>query len=217
MTPEEAGQQFLEQVLAHVPDDQRDAARAALLASKEALQEVGNGVLRQSDYSRNMNAVSEYKSQLDTWFEENKALITRAATTPASPAVTPPAEPNANFLTRDDMVKELQTREQAAIAAIVTTNELGARHYAAFQEPLDIRGLMADPDISKLGLQGVYDKVHGSRHAERAKQAEQARIDKLVNEKLAEERKRFTAHPYPVTGRESSALDAIEAAIANPA
>jgi hypothetical protein len=175
-----------------------------------------------SDYSRAQDelkgaqdAVAQYKGQLDEWWQENQARLAAQPAAPITPAA--PVVPNANVLTREDMLKELQTREQAAVAAIVSTNELASRHFATFHEPLNIRALMADPEVTKLGLEGVYDKVYKTQYADLAKKADDDRITKLVQERLAEERKQYAVHPYPVTGREPSALDAIEASIATPA
>lgn len=220
MSARETGQTFLEQLLAHVPEDKRDAAREALGGSEALLTELGAATIRQSDYSRNMNDVAAYKQQLDAWFAENQAALTEAARLKAEHVAAPtpaaPIQSPAAGLTREDLAKELEAVQRAGVAAIVHTTELASRHMKTFNEVLNIQALMADPDINKLGLLGVYDKHYKPKLDELASQAEQARIEAEVQKRLADERKRFTQMPYPVNGREPSPLDALEAAVANP-
>lgn len=220
MSAKDTGATFLEQLLAQVPEDRQAAVREAL-ASDSVLTELGAAVLRQSDYSRNQDEIQRYKAQLDAWFAENKALLDRALQTPATPATpsassAPAIQSPATGLTREDLLAELQQREQAAIAAIVTTNQLSTKHYATFQEVLDIAGLMRDPQINDLGLMGVYDKHYKPKYDELAQQAETARIEAEVKKRLDEERRKHPHMPYPVNSHEPSPLDAITRALAEP-
>ena len=230
MTPEEAGQKFLDELLAHVPADRQAAAREAL-AGTPAVRELGAGYLRQSDYSRSMDEARQvqeraqaWHQELDAWYAANASKIAAPAATPGTPG-TPAATPGSPIqspaatlastgLTREEVAAMLAEREQAAVSAIVHTNQLSSRHFATFKEPLDIAGLMADPDMPKLGLLGVYDKHYKAKHDALAKQAEDARIEALVQERLAAVRR--TPMPYPTGPAEPSALDALERALANP-
>jgi hypothetical protein len=218
MSAKEAGQAFLDSLLAHVPAEQQAGVRAAFEANEAALNELGAGTLRQSDYSRSKDEVAAYKGQLDTWFTENQARLNAAATAPATPQTPSPIQSPTSTtpFTREDYLKDVQVREQAALQAIVTTNQLTAKHYATFQEVLDIPALMKDPQINEIGLLGVYDKHYKPKLDVLAQAAEDKRIQGLVDARLVEERKRFTQMPYPVNGREPSPLDAIEKALANP-
>jgi hypothetical protein len=220
MNAKEAGEKFLAELLAQVPADQQAAAREALAPTIETL---GAATLRQSDYSRAMDEVRQaqerteaWKQELDGWYAQNQARLTADPTPTPSPS---PIQSPANGLTREDLTKELHRelaiREQAAIAAIVHTNELSGRHYATFKEPLNIQALMADPDISKLGLPGVYDKHYKTKYDELAKKAEDARIEAEVQKRMTAARS--THMPYPTGPREPSPLDALEQAITNPA
>lgn len=221
MNAKEAGEKFLAELLAQVPADQQAQVREALAPTVETL---GAGALRQSDYSRAMDEVRQtqaqteaWKQELDGWYAQNQARLTAqpTPTTTAAPITTAsPIQSPANVLTREDLTRELAGREQAAIAAIVHTNELSGRHYATFKEPLNIQALMADPDISKLGLPGVYDKHYKAKYDELAKKAEETRIEAEVQKRLTAQRPSHM--PYPTGPREPSALDRLEQSLLNP-
>lgn len=224
----EAGERFLAELLAHVPADRQAEVREALAPTVEVL---GAGALRQSDYSRAMDEARQaaeraqaWHQELDAWYAQNAAKLTaNPTTTQPTPAANPtlttgspiqsPATAVAG-MTREEIAAMLAEREQAAVAAIVHTNQLSGKHYATFKEPLDIAKLMADPDMPKMGLLGVYDKHYKAKYDELAKQAEDARIEAEVQKRLAASRS--SVMPYPVAGREPSPLDALEQAIANP-
>lgn len=221
MSAKDAGLTFMEQLLAHVPEDKQAAAREALMASEAALTELGAATLRQSEFSRGMDANNQYKAQLDGWFAENQADLAEAKrlkaagiTAQPTPTPTPTFDP-ATFQTALDKAIEQVTRE--GTAAIVHVNELSLKHFKTFSEPLDIQTLMRDPEITKLGLTGVYQKTYQPKYDALAKTAEDARINTEVEKRLVEERKRFASPmPYPTSSHEPSVLDALEQAFLQP-
>lgn len=238
MNAKEAGQKFLDELLAHVPADKQATVREALTATDAGIEALGAATLRQSDYSRQMDQIraqkadnDAYHQTLQQWWDANSGAVTEyerlraqlgsqptpAAPTPATqPAIQSPTAPaQGDYLRKEDFQREMALREQAVVQALVDTPTLIARHMHTFNEVLDARALMADPEIGKLGLQGVYDKVYGPKLAEKAKVAEDARIQQLVDARLSEERKR-SPHPYPVNGRETSLLDSLRPAAAAP-
>ena len=216
MSARDTGKTFLSELLAYVPEEKRADVQAALETNEQALEFAGAATLRQADYSRNLDANNAYKRTLDEWWEENKARLAEyerlQAAGGGTPAPTPspsPIQTPAPGLTKEAVEEMLVERERAAIAAIVHTNELASKHLKTFNETLDIQALMKDPEIGKIGLLGVYDKTYKPRYDALAKQADDARVNALVQEKLAEERKRFQSLPYPVSGSEPSTLDAL--------
>lgn len=224
-TPKEKGQAFLADVLAHLPAEKQAEVKAAFEASEKAVEAMGTGALRQSDYSKNMDEArgklleaNGFKAQLDEWYLANEPKLVeyetlKAATgTPAVPAT--PATPATVGLTQKQLDEALAAASAQAFSAIIHTNELSARHLNTFKEVLDIQALMKDPEIGKIGLLGAYEKAYKPRYEEIAKQADAARIKTLVDAALVEERKKIASHPYPVSGREPSPLDRLENPVA---
>lgn len=222
MTAKEAGQAFLAEVLAQVPEDRRAAVQEAM--TEGALTALGAGALRQSDYSRQSDEVrtqlteaqttlaqaNAFKGELDTWYETHKAQLEEyqvlKGTKPESekPAITGTA------FTREQYEADIREREAAVAGAIATVPVLALKHFQTFNEVLDVPALLKDAQIRELGLPGVYQKVYGPKLAEKAKAAEDARIEaevvKRTNERLAAN-PRF---PYPTSPREPSPLDRLE-------
>jgi hypothetical protein len=226
MSAKDTGLTFLEQVLAHVPADKQAAVREALATSDAALTELGAATMRQSDYSRGMDTLKEqqaataaWKEQLDGWFATNQARLaaTESATpnpNPAAPAITTPAFDASKYISREDVATALAEKENQFVNALAYTSTLAARHLFTFQEPLDLPALMKNPEISSLGIDGVYQKVYAERLAAKAKEADDKAFDARYQARLAEERKANPQMPYPVFGqpnREPTPLDAIEA------
>lgn len=228
MNAQEAGRAFLAEVLALIPEDQQAAARAALEASTQALETLGAGYLRQSEFSRQMDQLrgeqqrlEQWRGELDSWWNDHKTKLEeyeriKAGGGNPNPNPNPnPGNPNPSpspspgTFSREDFLRELEAREAAAVGAIVTTNMLSAKHFKEFGEVLDVGALLRDPRIKDLGLQGVYEATFKERYEQRAKEAEDKRINELVQARLLEERKKAPL-PYPVSGREPHFLDALE-------
>lgn len=229
MTPKEAGQAFLAEVLAQVPEDRRSAVQEALTASEQALATLGAGVLRQSDYSRRMDEATAaqrqadatraqadaFRAELDQWYTTNKPKLDEydrlragGGGNPTPP--TDPTPPAGTYLTREQFEDDLRQREAAVAGAIVNVPVLALKHFQTFNEVLDVHGLMKDPDIRTVGLDGVYQKVYGPKLAEKAKAAEDARIEAEVQRRYQERLAANPRMPYPTTPREPSPLDRLE-------
>lgn len=226
MGAKETGQAFLAEVLAHVPEDRRAAVQEALTGSEQALTTLGAGVLRQSDYSRQMDTVAQakrdadatmaqanvFKGELDGWFEEHKAELEEYARMKGNP--NPPADKPAitggGGITAEQLAEEFAKREAGYAGAMVNIQGLTLKHFQTFSEVLDVPTLMKDPQIRELGLDGVYQKVHGPRLAEKAKAAEDARIEAEVTKRTNERLAQNPRFPYPTSPREPSPLDRLE-------
>lgn len=91
MNPKERGTQYLEDFLKTLPEDIREDVKAKVLAQEAAVAHLGEHVLRQDDYSKSMNDLSDqtkanqkwhddlksWKSGVDRELEEGKSAIER--------------------------------------------------------------------------------------------------------------------------------------------
>lgn len=229
------GSTFLAEVIGKLPAALQAQAKTIFDAAEAApaIEHVGNGALRQSDYSRTLTdaqakvtEVETWKGSLDTWFESKKTdleeLAARRAGTfratgdpvdPAKPApVVPPVDTSA-FVSRKDFESVMDQTERGAVAFFSELNRLGLQHYQQFNEVLDTEALMKDPRLSKgVSLREVYQDLHKEQIAAKAKAASdaaEAQIRKDEREKVQREMA-GSQHPYPVRGNEPSTLDALE-------
>lgn len=227
MGAKESGLAFLDEVLAHIPEDGRAGVRERFLASDQALTTLGAGALRQSDYSRQSDEArtvktaadealaqaNAFKAELDQWFVTHKAELDEYQRIKGQPPADPDKDKGivGNVFTREQYEEDIKAREAAVAGALVHVPVLALKHFQTFGEVLDLHALMKDPDVRTVGLDGVYQKVHGPRLAEKAKAAEDARIEAEVNKRLTEKMatsiQRF---PYPTSQREPSPLDRLE-------
>lgn len=230
--------QFLQDLLAKLPEADRGSVEAVFSKAEaaEAVKFADTGAKRQSDYSRHLDALRTQQEELNAktarvedtyaqqtaWWEANKPLVEAGkkalggdgnpnpnpATAPAKVELPP------DVLRKDDVLKLINEREAGAVAFIAATNELTMRHYQEFGERLNVNELLADPNVAKVGLAGVYQQKYQDRYAAKAATAEEARINKLVEERVATERKQFASRmPYPVAanGADASPLDSLAA------
>jgi hypothetical protein len=68
---------------------------------------------------------------------------------------------------------------------------------------------VAGPPGRVFSLPDAYNEAYGERVRVKEKEAEDQRINKLVEERLSEERKKAGTHPFPIRGAEPSPLDAL--------
>lgn len=239
-TAKTAGTEFLAELLAKLPESQRAKAQEAFASAEAdaALIALGEGTLRQSDYSRVSNEVKTkeqevdaWKGQLDTWFADKKAALEEADRLRANPNPNPnpnpippvqPLPPDlSKFVSPEQLAKTLEQTERGALVFITESNRLTAQHYKDFGEVLDLSPLLAHKRVMEVGLTEVYKELHKEQLDAKATAAEAARVAVIRDE----ERKKLQAEmagthqPYPVRGNEASTLDHIEATRAgqNPA
>ena len=224
-----AGNAVLDEMFGKLPDDKRAAAQALWKdpAAAPAIEELGRAALRRQDHSRQLDAVAQERARLKAvedqqvkWWNESQAAVEvgkKALAAGFDPASTTHAD-----LTREwpkdvpkleDVRKEINEREQGALAFIAHTNKLAFDHFRTFGEPLDIAALASDPRAKDIGLLGVYNARLADQLAQKAKEAEDKRIGALVDARLTEERKKFIRPPDSFTGAPQlgSPLDVLEA------
>ncbi len=204
------GKAFLADLLARVPEEHRASVEAGLVASEEAVALLGDGTMRQSEFSRELNRLQEVERQQTAWYATNKAALeaaTRGGADPGTPAPTPAPD----LVSRAEMQKTLDQREEGVATYMAATTGLVMKHYKEFGETLDVTELLGDPEVRKIGILGVYDRKFAPKYAEKAKAATDAHIAAEVAKGVAEARKTFTsAPPYPVGPTDLSPLDVLE-------
>lgn len=225
----DSGKAFLDQILAKLPESLRDQAKTALTAPEaaDALTLLGDGVLARSDYSRQMDEIkakeatltSDYDN-LNAWYAENKERLGKVETleqqiarlqgNPPIPTPTPTPTPAPTGLSREDVDKILLERDKGYARVLGLTTQVAARHLRMFGEEPDMPAVIDLATKKAIPLEDAYREKYGEQLAEKAKAAEDERINKLVTERLAEERKKQTDQPFPLRNASPSVLDVLE-------
>lgn len=187
------------------------------------------------DLTAKQKAADTYYEELNTWLASKKTVLDdyaaikpeydrlKTAPKPAVGSDQPQPPPIDLDALKDDLRKEFTSTiglaQQDAAAIIALTNRLSVTHFQQFSEVLDVEGLLRDPLLGRqipgqptgriYGLRDVYQAKYNDRLAAKDKEAEDARIGKLVEARLAEERKAFSERPYPMQRDSVSALDAL--------
>lgn len=219
-SPQDAGKEFAAGVLQHLPDALR-AQMETFLASPDAtgfLTEVGNGALRQADYSRNMNALQTWHGELSQWVQDNQAAAAPAAPAgggaPAAPAaaaaVSAAATPSG--LTREDVANEFGRRETFYAAFTADAVRLSQQHFANFGEVLDINQILNHPRLAELRMDGAYQDVFKDKISARNADIQAKERKKLEDEIRAQVLTELGQQPHTgslpyVVGGEGSPLD----------
>lgn len=206
MGAREAGQAFLQEILSKIPEDRRADVVATMEAVPELVDYVGEGALRQSDYSRHLDAVKAIEKQQTEWWNANKEFAevgqkAKAAGfdptktgTPGAPALQTPSLPD-DVLRRD----ELDQREVGYAALTTWMTTTGMKHFQDFGEVVDFAALMQDPRVKQIGLRGVYEAVTAPKYQEKQQAAQAAEVARQVEAGIAERLK--TLHnPNAPTG-----------------
>lgn len=229
----ESGQSFLAGVLAKLTPEQQAQAKAIFEApeAKDALTTLGDGVLARTDYSKQMDSLRQKQTELDQlyqrntdWFGQNEAALQEYLrikpeyeTLKGSKPGAPPS-PSPSGLDESAIQKLLDERINQASVDVVGLSAWAAtksaEHMQMFQEVLPVQTLINDAITARkagkpVTIDEVYIEKYGPRLKEKADAAEAARIDKLVQEKLAAERAASPGLPFPVR-TEASVLDVLE-------
>ena len=227
----ETGQAYLQQVLSKLPEAQRPAAEAIFLdaQAQAALTELGAGVLRQQDYSRNLDAIAlEKKAAQDlynqnrAWYDQNKADLEslpqllaeterlralEGTTRTPNPNPAPPASPQApNAVSADDLQGII--RESLGLHAVIPT--LIASHQVRFGEVLSeeqMIGLIQQAQQGQRSLKAQYAITFGEKLQAKSAEEEAAKVKKIQDEAIASYQRANPNMPYPVRPTGTSPLD----------
>lgn len=179
-TKAERGRQFFSEVLSKLPENLQAEMQTYLQsdAAGEFLTAVADGTMRQSDFSRAHNALAEQKAalerwqqSLETWREQanNDYLSGRKINSkpgdpnPDNPDPNPDPAPSGGLdptKVKAAIGQELNDREIHYANFMAETTRLSTEHYAKFGKVLDLRPVLAHPELQRLGLEGTYRLVH---------------------------------------------------------
>lgn len=223
----ESGKAFLASVLAKLPENLRADAEKALTAPEaaDALTVIGDGVLARADYSKKMDDLASKEAVVledfernQTWFEQNKERLGKVETleeTIAKLQGQPPPKPEekvvpATGVTADDVMKIVNEQAQGFAGVLGISTTLTAKHLRDFNEVLDMNQVIAHATKKKVSILDGYKDLFAEQIKAKADAEEKARIDKLVEERLGEEKKKFAGQPFPLRNQQPSVLDVIE-------
>ncbi len=185
---------------------------------------------REQEVSTALEAISKERKDVWGWYDHAKprlehydqlvrdgkieALTTgdgvKRVKNPADPAGT--ASTNGTGVSKEDLAAEMQKFAGEAVPVMAVMSHLGMRHYQDFGEilsPTAMTELTQHADVTRLGLEGVYDLVHQDRYAAKAKDADEKRIEGIKAEahKAGMAAQAKAAGPgYPVAGAPDAAL-----------
>ena len=173
--------QYLEQLAqtAGLPDD----VKAGLLKAAENEKfgkALGDDILRQSDYSRNLDALRADRQKWEKWYADSlqwradeeariAALTNGGQPTPSvTPVQTFDQEAYKKMLL-EEVGKKSQAQEQQFIGLLKTGLSLVGRHMAEFHEPLDVDALAKVAVEKGQSLDAAYADLVSPRRAEAQK------------------------------------------------
>lgn len=224
----DAGKAFLAGVLAKLPENVRGQVETAFNdpQAADALTVIGSGALAQSDINRKYQEIQTQQTELDAaiaqaqadyqknvdWFEKNNAELARLkaladGTQPPTPA---PAPAPASGISKDDLEKYLAERDRSYASVLGLTTTLATQHYKDFGEVLDGNALIAYAEKNRQSLGDAYRNLFAEKIKAKADAEEQARINKQVEERVADALKKQAGQPFPLKNGEASALDVLE-------
>lgn len=227
----QVGKQFLSEVLANIEEADRAAVEAAFGKSSKAVEALGAGAKRQSEFSRSMDELrasqakltkdaedlaaakatvqSTYEKQTE-WWEANKAALA-ARTTEENPALTSPkpAEIPADVIRRAD----LDEAGRGVVGFTAYTIKLALRHAREFPgEELDIQDLANKAAATKgqKTIEDIYQDLYGAKLKEKVDAARTADIQRQVNDGVqAALKAQRSGTPYPLASMAGSPLDVL--------
>ena len=235
----ESGRSFLDGFVAKLPEVFRAEAIALIekiAAAPEAvpaIQYVGDGAMRQPDYSKAMNDMQAAKTELaqkldnlNTWYEQNEAALKEyveikpeyddlKAKGNGAPLPKPPAPPADPRKVVEEVLHE-QGREYVALSAWLAGKAV--EHLPRFGEPLDVMELTADPRLGKpvagqpgrvFSLLDVYTAKYGERVATKQREADEAKLNAEVEKRLSAKLAERASQPFPLRGEAPSVLDVL--------
>ncbi len=232
----DAGKSLLDLVLAKLPENLRTEVAQKLGAPEatDAITLLGDSALARSDYSTRMDeitakekAIAEDYDRLNTWFTENKAQLDKAAALEKEVATLkggkpPVADPTptpapSTGMTKEDLEKLLQARDESYAGVLALSTTLATKHLRDFNEVLDMNELVSFATSKQVSLADAYKVKFADKIAAKAKEQEDARINQLVEVRLAEVRKQDVNQPFPLRNQSPSVLDVLTSPTDKPA
>lgn len=218
--PLEIGKQFLDDVLALIPEDKREEARSRYSRAQDQFQSTMTDAT--ADLEQTRTKLEDWRRQLGTWkatseselqrrerelAERERALGTRPATGSEPP---PPADrPSATGLTKEDVAPLFDDFGRAVVGATSEVFRLSHRHAQLYPgQEFNPEVLFAHPLAKTHGLTAAFHELHKDRIAaadQAAREAHEAQIRKDEREKVqAEMRATASTLPFPTPGEDDS-------------
>ncbi len=227
-----------EELVEFLTDDESPEEAAAQIADGTLRQDEfsrnldeGRGKLtaKEKEVSDALEAIGKERKDVWGWYDTAKknldhydqlvrdgkieALTKGTVTKPGDKVVTAGTpQTNGTGISQEDLDKKMQEFAGEAVPVMAVMSHLGMRHYKDFGEilsPKAMTELTQHADVSRLGLEGVYNLVHKDRYDTKAKEADDERIEAIKAEAhkagMAEQAK-AVGPGYPVGGASEAAL-----------
>jgi hypothetical protein len=238
MARRDVGKTFLDEILAKIPEAER-AALAEKLAKDDILDTLGDGVLRQQDYSKQTNEVAQARTaldkereQLEAWRGNNLPVIEEylerkeafeawkaSGGRPGDPGAPPkPVELPPDVLKRLAKVEELEKTVQTlntlagdVPAFSATLVSLSRRHEKNLGEDLDHMALFEHAKKLNTNIQVAYNDLYKDRYAtlEKTKRDEELKAAEQRGREAAL-REHRSQLPHVVDTQEPSTLSGLK-------
>lgn len=231
-TPLDHGRTIAAQLLAKLPEHLRPVVEQALGAPEavEALNVLGTEkssvealaaqlATRQAELDAAIAQTNaEYQANVK-WLAENEPRLAdynrikpEYDALKAAPPKPPTPNPAPGSLTEDQLNTILRERDQQYGAVLAYTTTLAAQHLQRFGEVLDVTAIIRHANEKHVDLPTAYQTVHAETIAAKNKADEDARINGLVEARMAELRK-SDPQPFMTRGDQgTSPLDLIDPA-----
>jgi hypothetical protein len=194
--------QYVEELFkaAGVSDDNVKQAVTNFFTNEAVSKRVADDILRQQDYSRNMDALKTERTKWEEWYakatqdyEKNARAVAdseariRAYETaygqldgqqPEKQVIAPVQD----VITKKDFEAELQKRDAQYISLLKDGITLGTRHLYEFKEPLDTEALAKVAVEKNVTLRQAYDEMVAPRRAELSAAQHKAEIEQAKAE-----------------------------------
>ena len=224
----DAASTFLAGVVAKLPPEDRARGQELIeqlrtVAGGAVVAAIGDGVVGQSELSRQLDALREQQTTLDAtaeeleeqrqqqaalyerqtqWWTANQSRLEEADRMKRGVQPVPSGAPNPQptppgVLTEEVFNERMQGTTAGFLGFQRDQNKITREHFAKFGEVVELEPLLTHPRIAEVGLLGVYDLVH----ADRLKAHQEAAVKKHDDAVAAEAVRKFQeAHaqmPYP--------------------
>jgi len=194
-------------------DETTKTAVLQALANEKFAKGITDGVLRQDEFSRNLDSVRAEKERLGTWYEEakaaheknlagiealNKYRETYGSLEDPKPAPVEKHELPANVVTREDFEKSMKAYAAQTGKVIKSITRSAADHLHRFGQPLDVddfEKFMVEKDLEP---DPAYEKYIAPKVAAKAEEELKLRIERERKEAVLDY---ASKHQLPVEAK----------------
>lgn len=197
--------QYIEQLAQSAGLSDEERAGILKVASNDKFSTaLGADIMRQQDYSRNMDAVAAEKKKTGDYYQQ---LLAWKAEQDAQPIRTEPVV--GEYMTKAEMAEQVRKfeatqkqQEQSFITIAKVMGRLSSQHAVEFKEALDVDALEKIAIDKQLPLPQAYELLVSPRRTELA---EKSFAERLAQAKEEGKREFASTHQIPIdsTPRES--------------